>query len=90
MGLSYAKVGELLGFAKSSLCRWIGSERLEGVRMSGDVLEMDGVWVRTQARKVELKVVRDDAGVALGSFGSWEDALNEAYDSGVEQSVRWI
>ena len=42
MGLSYAQVGKLFGFAKSTLCKWIRGERLREDSLSGDVLERTG------------------------------------------------
>lgn len=83
LGLSYARVGEMLGFAKSTLCKWLKQEKMRRVEMRGEVLEMDGVWMRMRGGKAEMKVVRDETGAALGTFGSWEDALDDVYDSGV-------
>ena len=82
MGLSYAQVGKLFGFAKSTLCKWIRGERLREDSLSGDVLEMDGLWTRTAEGPVEMKVIRDEKGNAMATFDSWEEAVNAAYMSG--------
>ena len=50
--------------------------------MSGEVLELDGVWTRVAGGNVELKVARDERWVALAYVGSWEDALMAARDLG--------
>ncbi len=90
MGLSYAKVGEMYGFAKSTLCKWIKQEKLERPELKGDVAEMDGVWVGVRRGKQELKVFRDDKGGVMASFGSWEDTLTEAYKRGVRQPAHLV
>ena len=90
MGLSYAKVGELLGFAKSTLCKWLKQERLERPAMSGEVVEMDGVWVGVRGGKQELKALRDDEGSVMGMFGSWTDALGEVCERGITEPVHLV
>ena len=51
--------------------------------MSGETLELDGVWTRIASGNVELKAARDERGVAMASAGSWEDPLAAARDPGV-------
>ena len=70
MGLSCAQVGKLFGFAKSTLCKWIRGERLRNGDMGGEVLEMDGLWTPTREGAVEMKVIRDDLGNVMATFGS--------------------
>ena len=82
MGLSYAQVGKLFGFAKSTLCKWIRREKLTEASVDGEVLEMDGLWTRTAEGSVEMKVIRDERGNAMATFDSWEVAVNEAYMRG--------
>ena len=50
----------LLGFAKSTLCKWLKQEQYERPKMSGEVLELDGAWTRVAGGNVELKVARDE------------------------------
>ncbi len=90
MGLSYAKAGELFGFAKSTLCKWLKQEKLQEPDMKGRVVEMDGVWTRTRSGRRELKVVRDENGTVMGSFGRWEEVLGEAYNRGVTDPVHLV
>jgi len=53
------------------------------------MLEMDGLWTRTRRGRTELKVIRDAAaGTALGSFGSWSEVIDRAWQLG--RSVRRI
>ena len=75
LGVSYERVGNLLGFAKSALREWLMQEECKRPNLSGAVLEMDGVWTRIAGGNVDLRVARDERGVALASAGSWEDAL---------------
>lgn len=82
LGVSYERVGNMLGFAKSTLCKWLKQEDYKRPKLSGEILELDGVWTRIAGGKVELKVSRDERGVALASAGSWEDALMAARDLG--------
>lgn len=90
MGLSYAQVGKLFGFAKSTLSKWIKAEKLRKGDMGGEVLEMDGLWTRTAEGTVEMKVVRDERGNVMGTFASWADAVNTAYMSGAESPAHIV
>ena len=83
-GISYERVGKMLGFAKSTLCKWLKQERYKLPKLSGEVLELDGIWTRVSGGKVELKVARDERGVAVASAGSWEDAVAAARDLGAD------
>ena len=69
LGVSYERVGSMLGFAKSTLCKWLKQEQCKRPKMSGEVLEPDVVWTRVAGGSVELKVARDERGVALVSAG---------------------
>ena len=82
MGLSYAQVGKLFGFAKSTLSKWIRGQKLRKGAMGGEVLEMDGLWTRTREGAVEMKVIRDGLGNVMATFDSWQKAVNAAYMSG--------
>ena len=66
----YERVGKTLGFAKSTLCKWLRQEEYKRPELSGEVLERDVVWTRVDGGKVELNVARDERGVALASAGS--------------------
>ena len=90
MGLSYAQVGKMFGFAKSTLSKWIRGEKLRKGDMSDEVLEMDGLWTRTAEGAVEMKVIRDERGAVMASFDSWEDALNAAYMRGAESPAHIV
>ena len=83
-GISCERVGKMLGFAKSTLCKWLKQEQYKRPKLSGEVLELDGVWTRVAGGKLELKVARDERGVALASAGSWEDAVAAARDLGAD------
>lgn len=50
--------------------------------LRGQVLEPDGIRTRFRSGPVELKVIRDGLGVVLGHFGSWEEAIDRAWQSG--------
>ena len=88
MGVSYERVGSMLGFAKSTLCKWLKQEQCKRPKMSGEVLEPDVVWTRVAGGSVELKVARDERGVALVSAGSWEDALTRLGISSATETRR--
>ncbi len=53
--------------------------------LRGRVLERDGLWTRTRAGATELKVIRDENGVALGAFGNWAGVIDQAWRQGVVQ-----
>ena len=82
LGISYERVGNMLEFAKSMLCKWLNQEQYTRTKLSSEVLGLDGVWMRVADGNVELKVARDERGVALASVGNWEDALMAAHDLG--------
>ena len=90
MGLSYAQMGKMFGFAKSTLNKWITGEKLRKGDMSDEVLEMDGLWTRTRQGPVEMKVIRDERGAVMASFDSWEAALNAAYMRGAESPAHIV
>ena len=50
-------------------------EECKHPKLSGEVLELDGVWTRIAGGNVELKVARDERRVALESAGSWKATL---------------
>lgn len=90
MGLSYSKVGQLLGFAKSTLCKWLKQEsKVEG-SLRGEVVELDGLWTRTQEGREELKVVRDEEGTVFLSFGTWEQVVDQLYEGGLREPVHAV
>lgn len=90
LGLSYSKVGMLLGFTKSTLCKWLKQEGLDSDGLDGQVLELDGLWTRTTLGKAELKVVRDGAGEVMASFESWERVLDSLYQRGLDKPVHIV
>ena len=80
MRVSYERVGNMLGFAKSTLCKWLKQEQYMRPKLSGETLELDEVWTRIAGGNVELKAASDERGVALAFAGSWEDAVAAARD----------
>ena len=50
--ISYERVGNMLGFAKSTLCKWLKREKYKRPKLSGEVLELDGLWTRVAAGNV--------------------------------------
>lgn len=90
MGLSYAQVGKLFGFAKSTLSKWMRGEKLRKDSLSGQVLEMDGLWTRTREGVVEMKVIRDGLGNVMATFDSWEEAVNAAYMRGARSPAHIV
>ena len=59
-------------------------------QLAGRVLEMDGLWTRTRAGPAEMKVVRDENGVALGSFASWGAVIDLAWQQGATAPVHLV
>ena len=88
LGLGYAAASGWVGAAKSTLCRWLQREPLEQPELTGRVLELDGLWTRTAAGRVEMKVIRDESGVALATFASWEEAIDQAWDQAWQQGAK--
>ena len=82
LGLSYAAASGWVGAVKSTLFRWLKREPLGQPRLDGRVLELDGLWTRTAAGRVEMKVIRDEKGVALGTFAGWEEAPVSGHGAG--------
>ena len=88
--MSYAQSGQWFGFVKSTMCRWLRREPVAQPELRGRVLELDGLWTRTRAGATELKVIRDENGVALGSFGGWEEAIDQAWRQGAVQPTHLV
>ena len=59
-------------------------------QLAGRVLEMDGLWTRTRAGPAEMKVVRDENGVALGSFSQWGAVIDLAWQQGATAPVHLV
>ena len=74
-GMIYERVGNMLGFAKSKLCKWLMQERCKCPKLLGEALELDGMWTRVACGNVELKVARGERRVAIVAAGSWENTL---------------
>ena len=53
-------------------------------------MELDGLWTRTRAGRVEMKVVRDENGVALGSFAGWGAVIDQAWQQGAVAPVHLV
>ena len=90
LGLSYAAASGWVGAVKSSLCRWLRRTPLRLPQLAGRALEMDGLWTRTRAGPVEMKVVRDENGVALGSFASWGAVIDLAWQQGATTPIHLV
>ena len=88
--MSYAAASDWVGAAKSTVCRWLKREPLNQPTLAGRVLEMDGLWTRAAAGRVEMKVIRDDKGVALATFAGWERAIDQAWQNGVTEPVHVV
>lgn len=83
-------MGQLLGFAKSTLCKWLKQEPpLEG-EVKGEVVELDGLWTRTGEGAEELKVARDEGGAAFRSFGRWDQVVEGLYERGLGEPVHIV
>ena len=90
LGLSYRQAGQWVSSVKSSVCRWVRRQVLGQPELGGQALELDGLWTRTGAGRVELKVIRDDLGNVLGHFGSWEEAIDRAWQAGAQEPVHLV
>ena len=51
LGVSYERMGNMLGFAKSTLCKWLKQEKYTRPKLSGEVWELDKVWTRVSGGK---------------------------------------
>ena len=69
---------------------WLGGGGEKPGVVAGRVLEMDGLWTRAAAGRVEMKVIRDDKGVALATFAGWERAIDQAWQNGVTEPVHVV
>ena len=90
LGLSYAAASGWVGAVKSSLCRWLRRTPLGLPQLRGRVLELDGMWTRTVGGPRELKVIRDERGVGLGSFAGWEAVIDAAWRCGARAPVHLV
>ena len=88
--MSYQQASGWVGSVKSSLCRWVRRKVLGEPELRGRVLELDGIWTRFLAGPIELKVIRDDLGVALGHFGSWEEAIDPGWQAGAQDPLHLV
>ena len=61
-----------------------------GAAVDGRILELDGLWTRTRGGRTELKVVRDDTGTALGTFGPWAAVIDRAWQLGARHPVHLV
>ncbi len=80
--MSYAAASGWVGSVKSSLCRWLRRTPLRQPQLRGRRLEMDGLWTRTRSGRTEIKVVRDENGVALAAADRWEPGIDLAWRQG--------
>ena len=62
-GVSYERVGKMLGFAKSALCKWLKQEKYKRPDLSGEALELDEIWTRVAGGKLGR---RGDGGARSG------------------------
>lgn len=88
--MSYRQAGQWIGSVKSSVCRWVRRQVLKQPELRGQVLELDGLWTRTGSGPVELKVIRDDLDNVLGHFGTWEEAIDLAWQAGAQEPVHLV
>ena len=90
LGLRYQQASRWVGSVKSSLCRWVRQKVLGEPELRGQVLEQDGIWTRFLSGPKELKVIRDDLGVVLGHFGSWEEAIDRGWQAGAQDPLHLV
>lgn len=90
LGLSYAVASGWVGAVKSTLCRWLQREPRGQPELRGRVLAMDGLWTRTAAGRVEMKVIRDEKGTALATFAGWEVPIDQAREQGAAEPVHVV
>lgn len=83
-------MGQLLGFAKSTLCKWLKQEPPVERDLKGEVMELDGLWTRTREGAEELKVARDERGAAFLSFGRWDQVVDRLYERGLAEPVHIV
>jgi Transposase, Mutator family len=84
-------VGQLLGFAKSTLCKWLKQEPpVEKGSLAGEVVELDGLWTHTGAGGEALKVARDEGGSVFLSFGGWEQVMEGLYKGGLGEPAHVV
>ena len=65
--MSYERIGNMPGFAKNAPCKGLKRKHYKRPKMSGEVLELDGVWTSVADKKVELMATRNKRGG--GKFG---------------------
>ena len=51
---------------------------------------MDGLWTRTRNGRTELKTIRAAAGMTLGAFGSWAEAIDRAWQQGAQRPAHLV
>ncbi len=51
---------------------------------------MDGLWTRTRSGRTEIKVVRDENGVALAAAERWEQVIDLARQQGVAEPLHLV
>lgn len=83
-------MGQLLGFAKSTLCKWLKQEPAVEGDLKGKVMEVDGLWTRTREGGAELKVARDERGGVSFSFGGWDQVIDRLYEKGLTEPVHIV
>ena len=90
--LSYARAGEWVGCAKSTICQWLRKSPLAPPQLPPDgTLELDGLWTRTRRGRAELKVIRNAAArMALGDFGSWAEVIDHARQQGAQHPAHLV
>ena len=82
---SDAQAGQWVGCCvRSTTGKWLRRTPLTAPALSaGNVLELDGLWMRAHAGGAELKVIRDaDTGVALVAFERRAEMIDRAWQSG--------
>ena len=90
--MSYARAGNWVGCVKSTVCQWLRKSPLAAPELPLDgTLELDGLWTRTRRGRTELKVIRNaTAGTALGSFGSWAEVIDRAWQQGAQHPAHLV
>ena len=81
-----------MGCVESTVCKWLRKALLTAPQLPlHGTLELDGLWTRTRRGRVELKVIRSAAaGMVLGSFGSWSEVIDRAWQLGAQHPAHLV
>ena len=81
-GIRYERVGKIAWVSQKHAMQVAETGEIHTPQVVGRDIGTRRAWTRVAGGNVELKVARDERGVALASAGSWKDALTAARDMG--------